>query len=511
MMPSMPPDGFEDEPTTSGPPDGFADETPTSSSSRYLGGMASNALSMSPLGMASKGANAAIRGIGELLNKTAIPVPKGVQNVATRIFQPARALGIGAAESAASGFTGQSPLETTMKTMEAFKPGYEPRGFVQKMGAFVGENAPVVAAGIVNPSFAGPLAVMAQQAQTGAVSPLPASIPVAQGARGLFQATGLAKRVVPPLLKSTKGIPTEVSKMALEDPGIVKLPGTSESIQGRSQDIINAIKEANQKVGKQYGETYSRYGMKSPVERIVESGKPQEISFEKLRSDYQSAVRGDLLKGLSTEEQLATLTDLKRSLQDQAIYAAPGQQLSPSQGSYNSAIKRMASDIDDLRGTIPGGDKLAMADDAYAEIKELSHRLTSAFKDPYTGQDYLNRILKGNTDWLTSGRNAGKIGAIERIEQITGKQVLKPALQEMAAAYLNNPDVLSLPSFGLGSIISALIPTKMFFGSNNLIRGVGAGLSETAPVTSNRERLPIPLRLAGPSEAPPRRIFRKAS
>lgn len=444
----------------------------------------------------------------------------------------------------------------------------------------------------------------------------------------------LRKPLTAPILKATKGIPPEVTRMGLDNPRILDLPGTSQSVQGRSQDIINAVKQAQGRVGAEFGAAYKQAGMNSPVDEIMsgqransptfrsrsytgpeteipgdvvrkpvsvpgqsftgpgrevpgdmvthrgnvpgrsydgistntpepqrvqdpftglwsEVEQPMEIGrsrvnvpgqsydfqvqgparqvpgenvsipgrtytgieqqgpqtvpgqpvsfrdvagtrpvgqpakdFNQLRTEYQSAMSGDLFrKGdvagsvseAGTTDKLAKLTELKRSLQDQAVYPQAGQQLSPSEGAHNAAIKRMASDIDSLRGTIPGGDKLAIADDAWREMTELKQRLMSSFRDPYTGQDYLNRILKGNTDWLTSGRNAGRVGAIERIEQTTGKQVLKPALEEMAAAYLRNPDAMGLSSTGLRSIISSLIPTKLAFGRFSGRSGITRG------------------------------------
>lgn len=407
----------------------------------------------------------------------------------------------------------------------------------------------------------------------------------------------LADKTLPSILKSTKGIPPNATRMALEDPSVLNLPGDSQSIQGKSQDIINAIKEAQSKIGNQFGQAYAEQGMKSPVENIINGNTPtksilsnrsyevpgediqktqnipgrsyqvpdtKEVSnnvpgysyktaptqlfhginpaeptgelpgnsvsvpgrsytsledatrtvnepgrsysyseqgpnkilghrdvektilspqpakgFDQLRNDYQSAMSGDLFKQqgtaggyseMSDTDKLAKLTDLKRSLQDQAIYPPEGQQLSPSQGAQNGAIKKMAGDIDQLRGTVSGGDKLAVADDAWHEMSALKKQLMSAFKDPYTGQDYLNRILKGNTDWLTSGRMAGKVGAIQRIEQITGKNVLQPALKEMAAAYLKNPDTMGLPSMSLKSIISSLVPAKKLVQAGQALR-----------------------------------------
>lgn len=589
---------------------------PNQSASSGMMDQISNAVGLSPLGMVAKGANAIGQGFNQALDKTALPVPDSVQGGAKSLFGGARAVGVGLARNA----TGQSPTDVTRGVVGSYTGNQAPQNAygsaIDKAGATLGENIPVAAAGMVSPTIAGPLAIMAQQAQSGKVSPLPLLPAAAKGASKLFSGSGLADKVIPPLLKSMKGIPLNATKMAIADPSIMDLPGTSESIQGKSQAIIDAIKEAHRKVGDQFGQAYAEQGMKSPVEQIINGDTPyksqlgnhpyevpgepiqkqqqipgysyqapgasqhtginplevtgenpgqsvnvpgrsytymedgpnktvssQEVKstapsqyqpkgFDELRNDYHNAISGDLFKQkgtaggyseMPTVEKLSALTDLKRNLQNQAVYPAPGQQLSPSQGAQNAAIKQMASSIDKLRGTLPGGDKLALADDAWSEMSELKHRLMSAFKDPYTGQDYLNRILKGNTDWLTSGRMAGKVGAIERIEQLTGKQVLQPALKEMAAAYMKNPDVMSLPSHGLKSIITALIPNKLFIktGAGTIadtvpqirrMQGAGTGQSQ-----DSKGPTPYPFQVYGENNQQsnptpmPRKLFRKAS
>jgi len=299
--------------------------------------------------------------------------------------------------------------------------------------------------------------------------------------KGADASIGLIKR----FLKSAKGIPPSVTKMAIEDPSVMELSGSSKAIQGKSQDIINAVKEARAKVGAEHGAAYAEQGMKSPTQQIIagEKSAPSK-SFPELLNDYKSALDGSLLVNRDTlgtpvempaKDKLSVLTELKRSLQNSAVYPPPGQQLSPEQDALNGAIKKMAGDIDALRGKIPGGEKLSVVDDAWHEMTQLNERLRTAFKDPYNGQDYLNRIIKGDVDWLTSGKNAGRIGAIERIEKITGKDVLKPALREIAASYINNPNVMSLPGHSLKSVITGLLEAKPFLKAAIKLKSISSG------------------------------------
>lgn len=345
------------------------------------------------------------------------------------------------------------------------------RGRFNKVGQFAAEN---LGQNSMNPNVAAGVGTFIQMA------PDLASLSGPEEETNLGQGTmnKVYKKVVPPILKPTKGIPPEASRMAIDNPGIFDLPGNSGSIQGKAQDIINAVKEASGKVGQEYNAAYTNAGMESPVEAIKAGRYNKYVgrSLDELRPSYQAAKSGDLFtvpdqapdaigsggttREMSPNEKLSELTDLKRGLKAQADYLASGQQLGPTDSAGSTAIKQMASEIDRIRGGVPGGDSLALADDAYSEMQAIKQRLISSFKDEATGQDYLNRILKGNMDWLTSGRNAAKVGAIQRVEQITGRQILKPALEEMAAAYLKNPDTMGLPSTKIQDIIGHFVPTK---------------------------------------------------
>jgi hypothetical protein len=469
----------------------------------------SDAVKQTPLGMAARGVNDFGQGIGKILDVTGVPVSPMIQKGASALFRGSRAAGVGVANKLAQYRT---PMEVTQRTVAAARNDFQPQNEVEAIGAFVGENAPVMATGALFPMTAGPIAMMAQQAQSGKVSPLPLAFPIAKGAGMEAEKFQLRRKVVPPLLKASKGIPVEASKMAIDDPSVLDLKGTSQSIQERSQAITDGIKDAGRTVGDEFNAAYAEKGMRSPVEKIINEPTRGRKNFEQLKSEYHSAIEGDLFKKrnlgggseeMSNLEKLETLTDLKRGLQDQAIYPPAGQQLAPSEGAHNAAIQRMAAEIDATRGKIAGGDRLALADDAWSEMQEIRQRLTSEFADPYKGQDYLNRLLKQNTDWLTSGRNAGKMGAIERVEQITGKELLKPALRELAAAYLNNPDALSLPSWNLRSIISVLVPTKSLFKKSN----VGAATGRTVSILSKKEPEGV---VQFPPKAQAKPLFKKA-
>lgn len=454
-----------------------------------------------PIGMAARGGYETAKLAGKVFTPFISVSPK-TQERAKSILRPFQAAGVGQAEFMGNPLSPERGIRAGKGFLEAMKPDYKPKTMLQKIGSTAGEMVPVVGASVLSPSVGGPLAIATQQAANeGRVSPVP-FVPTALRIlnRGV-RATGLPEKIVPPLLKSAKGTPTEVSKMVMKDKSILELEGTSKSIQQKSQRITDSINEASRRVGERFGKTYEEQGVPNLVDEVIAGNKSRfnGRSFDQLRQSYQDALKGDLFKkkgivgeveNLSNQEKLGILTDLKRSLQNEAVYPVPGQQISPADGARNTAIKKMARDIDQLRGTLPGGDKLSAVDDAWTEMKEIKQRLMSAFSDPYKGQDYLNRILKGNTDWLTQGRNAGRIGAIERVEEITGQKVLQPALKEMAAAYVKNPDVLSLPSFGLTSILSVFIPTKSILkGPADLLKGISEFTSSTGAIFGDMKPL----------------------
>lgn len=206
--------------------------------------IASDTIAGSPLGMASQATNSVGQGMNWLLDKTGIPVSSGIQNAAKSIISPFRAAGVGVAETMTPGGNG---IQTTQRTMEAMQPDYQPQGLIDKVGAYVGENAPTIAAGVMSPAIGGPLAMGVQQAaNTGKISPLLAIPPAMKAGESL----------VKPLFRKTASwlgnIPEEDVKYKMENPQAVDNAKPITEIA--SNDVIGAANKYDQAIEGLHGE-----------------------------------------------------------------------------------------------------------------------------------------------------------------------------------------------------------------------------------------------------------------
>lgn len=142
---------------------------------------------------------------------------------------------------------------------------------------------------------------------------------------------------------------------------------------------------------------------------------------------------------ITNSDKLQMLTRLKREIQSQAKFNKEPITLRPIDPAKDAAFKRMASEIDDIRGGLPNGEKLALVDDAWKEINDIYGTIQKDLADPGKARDTFLRLFKGDTTWLTSGRFANKLNAIKKVEKLTGKKILEPALNELTAMVFKEP------------------------------------------------------------------------
>jgi hypothetical protein len=197
---------------------------------------------------------------------------------------------------------------------------------------------------------------------------------------------------------------------------------------------------------------------------------------------------------ITNSDKLQILTRLKREIQAQAKFNKEPITLRPIDTAKDAAFKTMSKQIDEMRGTLPNGDKLAMVDDAWNEINDIYGTIQKDLADPGKARDTFMRLLKGDTTWLTSGRFANKVKSIERVEKLTGQSILKPALEELTAMIFKEPfgrglitQTFPLLAAGAGtrSLISGnLLEAAVEFGSIPLAspKAIGMGLRGAARV-----------------------------
>lgn len=237
--------------------------------------IAAKGVALSPLGMAASGAEGINKGLG-LITTPFIKVPEKVQSGASALFRGARATGVGAAQGMIQPKTASGVSNILSRTKEAFQPNFKPRNIVEKAGAFVGENAPVVAATAASPLLAGPLAFMAQQAgETGKVSPVPLAASagskiVSSGAKGAYQdlgrrSLGYTKRFLKnePMVNQAN---TTVETLLKEK----KFP------TGNPEDMVVQLSDTLESSGKAIGARLKKLGQEGNFTTVEELTAPLE-------------------------------------------------------------------------------------------------------------------------------------------------------------------------------------------------------------------------------------------
>jgi len=174
---------------------------------------------------------------------------------------------------------------------------------------------------------------------------------------------------------------------------------------------------------------------------------------------------------IGDKEKLEILTRLNRETQAQAQFNKAPITLKPIDPAKDAAFKKISADLDEIRGGIPGGDKLATADEAWKNINDIYDTVQKDLSDPGKSKDTMMRLLRGDTSWLTSGKMKTKVDYIRKVEKLAGKKILEPAMEELTRQVFDQ---------NLG---------KGFFA--NLVRSAATALGGSGVATGN------PLALVG--------------
>lgn len=175
---------------------------------------------------------------------------------------------------------------------------------------------------------------------------------------------------------------------------------------------------------------------KNLAKQAFEEGDSQAL--KKLYETYVGTGKSDLsLLNIKNADKLQILTRLKRGTQKLAEFNRAPITNAPIDTAKDAAFKKMSKDLDDMRGKIPGGNKLALVDDAWGQVNDIFDTIQKDLSDPGKARDTMMRILKGDNTWATSGKFAEKIKRIKVVEKMIGKSILKPAMDELTRQVFN--------------------------------------------------------------------------
>lgn len=308
----------------------------------------SKAVENTPLGMVSRGTNAAMEAAGKVF-KPFFPVPDSVQKAVSPIFRGSRAAGVTSASlltgqetpfdatsplSVAEGYgrrligskTPQERLSGIKRGIESFNEDFEPRSTIERVGAVVGENAPAVAASVVSPSVGGPLVMGAQQiAETGKVSPMLAVPPLAGAAKRIFRKTA-----------SWLGdVPEESIAYKLENPRSIKT----------AKEITDIASSDVPRVANKFDQVIS--GLKSAAKEKLST------------SSYIEKTATDAGGAFTKDEVLNSVTSARRKL---------GGVYTPEAENASKTLAKVGEKLRKIRNTVSQNQVADLIDDLDREI-----------------------------------------------------------------------------------------------------------------------------------------------
>lgn len=338
-------------------------------------------------------------------------------------------------------------------------------------------------------------------------------VPLAGKAANLVRGatSAVARRTAPGIFRVTAGIPEMGMEIAINKPSVIKQAPVPKEVLNKvvGEPIINAVRTAKKRVQETLGKTYKKYaGVENPIDEMIQGNMKRPLkTFDQLADDYKAAKTGEFFKKtnlgggtevISNKEKLAALTELKRAIQQEANFNRAPVTLQPIDTVKDAALKKMGSEVDELRSTIPNGKKLAKVDDAYKEINDIYDTVQRDLSDPGKAKDTMMRLLRGDNTWLTSGRMQGKVNAIRQAERISGKKILEPALEELTRQVFNEWMGKGFVShaFKTGAALTGFfnpIPAALALASSSprLVRSgikgftkIGEGISKVSPKTA---------------------------
>ena len=232
--------------------------------------------------------------------------------------------------------------------------------------------------------------------------------------------------------------------------------------------------------------------------------KGDQQALNKLYKRYVGTQQSDLSKlAITDQDKLQILTRLKRETQQQAEFNKAPITLKPIDKAKDAAFKKISSDIDELRKDLPGGDELAQVDDAWKELNDIYDTIQKDLSDPGKARDTMMRLLRGDNTWLTSGKMKIKTDSIRKVEALTGKDLLEPAMEELTRQVFGQvmgkgffPNIVRAGATALGGLGVGTGNPAAFLGSAAMlgasspkliglgIKGaskVGAGVSTAFP------------------------------
>lgn len=353
----------------------------------------------------------------------------------------------------------------------AFQPGFQPQEG-EKLGAFVGETAPLVAAtlplggagaalsgatgmaaplaeGLVQGGIGAVLSALQQKSEEGNVSPGKTAL-----AAGLSAAPGLAIEAARGIVPKAAGWFTKRTaapyEAIAEDPQfLTKFKGTAESIEDASKKMLETFNDVTQTAKNKLNAAKELAGIfpdanaaKTPLKNIesIQSELDNVITHSKptVKNIELDLIDTKTNQPFSKKIEVPPVSDgvrIKKLLElDQNLNALTQGENAPIK--MTDDIHALKQKIQDQIREIPGGTKLQDMRDAYHDVLEVKNQLGRDLTDPGKSAAVMKNIVTGDIKGALNASFEKKKKAIELLEELGGKKVFEPLRNEILASQL---------------------------------------------------------------------------
>ncbi len=404
-----------------------------------VGDMALDAVKQTGMGMAAQGAKSVTDIVSGLSKVGTMSISPELQNKIAPVVNAGRAAGVavGNVINEPQQLMGQPSHAPIMdkaamaveRGKEALKPGFEPQGAAEQIGAAVGDAAPLLAAGgapgVVGKSLAVAAAGAAQQgANTGEIG-----LPLAIG-------TALAPAIISRGAKTLQKIGQAKNLMEAE-----------KTIQREAGNLVSTFDKYSTEIKNSHNAVRSRLGVNETPAEI----EARIARFPK--ADGKMSV-AEILKDLDAIRKPSAAASSGRAAL--GLEAAPAQVMTPSQklkqlsildeqinqhvdwknpASTKEALAMKNAIRDEMMKLGGPAEELLKANKAYSNFLKISGRIAKQLETPEGSEAFLTKLAKGSIR-RTLGKAANQeLAAVRALEKQRGVKVFDPV---RTAVDLNN-------------------------------------------------------------------------
>lgn len=444
--------------------------------------------------------------LGDVDDQAGSSIVRGLGRVATAPFRGYRGVAVGLEKMISSP---TRPAEALYRASEAVQPGFRPQGIGETIASIAGESVPLAPVGGALASGK-TLAQMAKLGATGAaysaatqaseegtISPVETGIAGGIGA-AIPAVSGGFKAAYPYVAGKFTKTPS-VAYEGLTQAFKSQFPGTEQAIRKTSGSLAKTLTRTQEQASQRIRDIKTFLGISlKPKQAITEmaetSGEARDLGriareFRGIRKESAPKITetkelpivgpsGQPLKvttqrpGIPRHERLRKLDDLQRD-----INARSG-------GSFGEDVYLTKQEISKEARKLGGAGyaRLQKSYRQYGSLKNIEDDLGMNLSDETSSAMELEKLIRKTIEKPASltGTDQRRLEAIQRLERVSGTQIITPLKNEIISSYTNVPLSDFVPKGLLGKLALLKFPaealTAMAAGSPKVLGEIAKGL-----------------------------------